>query len=403
MRVVLTNFGTLGDFRPLLILANELAANGCKPVLAFPPFAQTLASEYRFEHVSIGPDLLSLRDSVNASWSHMAGIYESSDQMAALLMPFRDAFDQTFSDLTDVCRDADLLISGPGQPLARIVHELTGIPFVSIQVSHFGGSGGPALRDAGDQLINPFRRKLGLPAINDPLTAGTNSPQLAIYAMSKHLRPRPADWPAHYRQTGFFFDRHALLSGIDPMLVRFVEEGEPPVVVTLGSMVHRECEALAKLLADAMYAAGVRAVIQGFTEPSNWSGKSDAVYWAGFVPHEWIFPRAACIILHGGAGTAAYTFDSGVPGIFVPHGDCYDQRYWGQLAWEIGCAVPPIPYGELSLELLTDAITATMNNEQLRSAAGALGEKVRKEPGVRLAAKLVHEYAIQVGVCQDVC
>jgi sterol 3beta-glucosyltransferase len=402
MRVIITNFGTTGDFRPLLTLARELAAQGDTPVLAFPPFAEPLVSQSGFEFCAIGPDLRSLRDQVNQGWSESAGIYNSSEQMLALLLPFREAFDQIFSELKDACRRADALISGPAQPMARMVHEVSGIPFVSIQVSHFGGSGGPGLRQAGEQLINPFRQKLGLPPVSDPLTNGANSPQLALYAMSSHLRPRPADWPAHYRVTGFFFDAPGHAWKPDAMLENFFAEGEPPVVITLGSMVHSESKKLVAALCEAIEMAECRAVLQGMPVESRPERATGRLHWADFVPHDWLFPRAACIVLHGGAGTAAATFRSGIPGIFVPHGDCYDQRYWGQLAEEAGCSVPAIQYSDLEAPKLAAAITASINNAGLRRAAAALGAKIRKEPGARYAARLIKEFVARVGLYEEV-
>jgi UDP:flavonoid glycosyltransferase YjiC (YdhE family) len=401
MRAVLTNFGTTGDFLPFMVLANELAMNGSTPVLAFPPFARDMASQSPFEYFSLGPDLAALRDHVNTNWTEVPEVHESAEQMFYLLMPFREVFDQILAELKHVCKDADVLIGGSGQPLARIVHELTGIPFVSIQLSHFGGSGGLAMRKAGDQLINPFREKLGLPRLTDPLIAGTNSPQLALYAMSSHLRPRPADWPAHYYQTGFFFDTRKTAWEPDPALERFMAIDDPPVVMTFGSMVHRDPRPLVELLLEAARITNCRAVIQGMPEETIPSEADANVYWAKFVPHEWLFPRAACVLLHGGAGTAAAVFHSGVPGIFVPHGDCYDQRFWAQLALEAGCAVPAIPYLDLTASALASAIAATINNDDLRKAAVKLRSKINKEPGVRLGARLIRELVMRVGLHEE--
>lgn len=401
MRVVITNFGTTGDFRPLLTLARELAAQGDTPVLAFPPFAEPFVAQSGFEYCTIGPDLQSLRDNVNQGWSESVGIYNSSEQMLALLLPFREAFDQVFRELKNACRNADVLISGPAQPMARMVHEVSGIPFVSIQVSHFGGNGGPGLRHAGEQLINPFRQKLGLPPLSDPLTAGANSPQLALYAMSACVRPRPVDWPGHYHMPGFFFDEPNRAWKPDASLEEFMSRGDAPVVVTLGSMVHSESKKLAVTLVEAIEMAGCRAVIQGISRESRPEYAMPSVYWADFVLHDWLFPRSACIVLHGGAGTAAATFRSGVPGIFIPHGDCYDQRYWAQLAEEAGCSVPAIQYSELEAPRLSAAITSSINHAGLRRTAATLGERIRKEPGVRYAARLIKEFVARVGLYEE--
>lgn len=401
MRVVLTNFGTVGDFRPLISLAHELTAAGHKAVLAFPPAMEALIPENGLEYLPVGPDLRALRDEVNRTWSEETGIDQSSEQMLRLLMPFQEYFDRIFEELREVCAKADVIISGPAQPLARMIYEKTGIPFVSVQFSHFGGHGGPALREAGDRLVNPFRKKLGLPQLKDPLTIGANSPQLALYAMSAHLRPRSPDWPHHYHITGFFFDNHAPSWSLDPELEKFVLAGNPPVVITLGSMVHREPSALARLLAEAVEMAGCRAVIQGIAKDHLPDGAASQVYWAGFAPHEWLFSKASCVVLHGGAGTAASVFRAGVPGVFIPHGDCYDQRYWAELALAAGCAVPAVPYLELTSRRLASAIEETLKTQSLHQSAKVLSAKIRKEAGTRLAVHLVTELVARTGLWDD--
>jgi UDP:flavonoid glycosyltransferase YjiC (YdhE family) len=399
MRIVITNFGTTGDFRPLLALANELAAQGDTPLLAFPPFARQLASRTRLEYCSIGPDLSSLRDQINQSWSEQVDAYHSSELMLSLLLPLKEGFDSVLTDLRSCCRNADLLISGPAQPMGRIIHELTGIPFVSVQVAHFGGNGGPGLRQAGEELINPFRRKLGLPAISDPLTAGANSSQLALYAMSAHLRPRPLDWPSHYHLTGFFFDRPDSTWQPDPELENFFSKGSAPVVITLGSMVHRDSAKLAATLVEAVQLAGCRAVIQGMGDLLP--DASPDFFWTDFGPHDWLFPRAACVVLHGGAGTCAATLRAGVPGVFIPHGDCYDQRYWAQLAEEAECSVPAIQYADLTPTLLASAITQSIHNSSLRTQAARLGARIQKERGVEQAGRLIHKFIARIGLYQE--
>jgi UDP:flavonoid glycosyltransferase YjiC (YdhE family) len=86
----------------------------------------------------------------------------------------------------------------------------------------------------------------------------------------------------------------------------------------------------------------------------------------------------------------------------VPHGDCYDQRYWGQLAEEAGCSVPAIQYSELEAKKLASAITSSISDAGLRRAAATLGEKIRKEPGVRYAARLIKEFVARVGLYEEV-
>ena len=67
-----------------------------------------------------------------------------------------------------------------------------------------------------------------------------------------------------------------------------------------------------------------------------------------FVPHHWLFPKAACVVHAGGSGTTAATLRAGVPSVVVPH--ILDQFVWGGLLRDCGCASHSIPYVELNSE-----------------------------------------------------
>jgi len=47
------------------------------------------------------------------------------------------------------------------------------------------------------------------------------------------LGPPQPDWPANTVATGFPFLEHA--NGLSPEIRRFLDDGEPPIVFTLGS------------------------------------------------------------------------------------------------------------------------------------------------------------------------
>ena len=201
MKVIITTFGTRGDFEPFIALAEELDAHGHEPVFAIPPFATEMLRETSFEHVELAPGMPDLRDQVNVIWSTQVDSYALGNEALERLTTLRSFFPAVLEGLIKVCSGSSALVSGPAQPLARAVHDLTGIPFVSVQVSHFGGNGGPALSDIGDKLVNSFRREVGLAAVKCPFTSGANSPQLALYAMSSQVSKRSAEWPKHQHMT----------------------------------------------------------------------------------------------------------------------------------------------------------------------------------------------------------
>jgi len=142
--------------------------------------------------------------------------------------------------------------------------------------------------------------------------------------------------------------------------------------------------------------AGCRAVIQQNWENLDIKQLPPQVYPVGYVPHAWLFPRVGCIVHHGGGGTAGAVFRSGVPSVFVPHGQIFDQHYFAILAEELGVAGPPIPYSELTAAWLGSAIQKTMTNPGYLEAAKALGEKIRSEHGVPKACQLIEKLVEKV-------
>jgi sterol 3beta-glucosyltransferase len=399
MRAVLTNFGTTGDLQPFLALAIELRRHGHEPVMAFSPHFAPRVARLGLNMIPIGPDLSETQNQVNAL---MMVEPDSAAQLRSSFTPLVAALPQMFEELRAACQSADVLISGPVQPAARMVHETMGLPFVSVQVSHFGGIGTPALQEASASLINPFRLRHGLPPLQHPLTIDANSPQLALYAMSRHIRPPQADWPTHYHLTGFFFlDDEEEPS--DPALHQFLAAGEPPVVVTFGSMsmTHGEPEALTDLLLKAVRLAGCRAIIQSGGEESRRHRLPPDVMTVGYVPHGWLFPQAACVVHHGGGGTAGAVFRSGVPSVFVPHGHLFDQHYWAALGLELGCAAASIPYSQLTAARLAAAISRTLADPHYSQAAAALGRKIAAEQGVRRARLLIEQLISRIGLCEE--
>lgn len=397
MKAVLTNFGTTGDVVPLLALAGELRRGGHETVLACPPSHRELVTRYGFDFAAAGPDLQDVQTAVNRRWIEDGVASTTYEEMAGLLAPLGRAIPETYDALYALARRADVLISGPAQPAARMVHETTGIPFASVQFSNFGGTGTPALQAATAALINPFRKRLGLRALANPVTRDANSSQLALYAMSRHLLPRPAAWPPHYQIAGFFFFEGSDWIP-DAALRSLFDASEPPVIVSFGSMPHADPNRLADLIGEAASLAGVRVLLQ---QQSAGACASAAVDTVGFVPHDWLFPRGCCLVHHGGAGTAAAGFRAGKPTVYVPHGVIFDQTYWAQLSRDWGCSGDAIPFQTLTAPRLAASIRACLDDTGRQQRAARLGELVRQEHGVRTARRAIEELVRQVGLHEE--
>ena len=105
------------------------------------------------------------------------------------------------------------------------------------------------------------------------------------------------------------------------------------------------------------------------------------------VPHEWLFPRMAAVVHHGGAGTTAAGLRSGVPSIVIPY--MGDQSFWARRVYALGVGPKPIRRKKLTAENLAQAITQAMEDEEIRRKAKQLGEKIRAENGVGRTIEII--------------
>jgi len=386
VRPVLTSFGSTGDVQPILALAVGLRRSGHRPLLALSPNLAARVADLGLEFVPIGPEIQPVElHGVITAQKVMANPIEHTRYLVETFAPL---IPRMLRELRGACRGADVLISTHYQLASRLVYETTGIPYVSILPSHLSVHSSKPLRDASAAKINTYRMLEGLPTLNDPFTTDALSPQLVLYAISHCLLQRSVAWPAHHHVTGYFFlDEENWRPA--PELEEFIAAGDPPVVITLGSVMHDDPDGVTNLLLDAVARANCRAIIQ-----RGWSGLARGqlpknIIAVGFTPHAWLLPQAACVVHHGGAGVTAATFRAGVPAIIIPHG--LDQPIWAEFARSLSCAGSVIPYPQLGAERLGMAISKTLASSNHRQAAAALGERIRAERGVESACQLIEQ------------
>ena len=56
--------------------------------------------------------------------------------------------------------------------------------------------------------------------------------------------------------------------------------------------------------------------------------------WVEPTPHEWLLPRVAAVVHHGGAGTTGAVLRAGVPSVGIP--GFFDQPFWCRRVAELG-------------------------------------------------------------------
>ncbi len=170
-------------------------------------------------------------------------------------------------------------------------------------------------------------------------------------------------------------------------LQTFLDAGPPPVYIGLGSMKTRDPAATTELMVQALAQSGQRGILLTGSLGISQAEISDEVFTLAEAPHDWLFPRMAAVVHHGGAGTTAAGLRAGVPTIITPiYGD---QFFWGQRVAALGVGPPPIPQKHLTPERLAAAIRLATSDQAMQERARAVGHTLQEEDGVAQAVRII--------------
>jgi rhamnosyltransferase subunit B len=412
MRIVLTSFGTLGDIHPLIALAFELQRRGHQPVLAVPELFRPKIVSLGLEFAPVGPIL----DPEN-------------NQLVAMLMDIRKGTERTLREIlfpairqsyqellaaVQAKGGADLMVAGELVYQAPIVAEVTRIPWAShvlAPLSFFSRYDAPvlppypmlarlqpALPGMGRVIarfarwvtrswpapIYQLRSELGLGPGPDPIFEAKHSPYLVLAMFSPLLGEPQPDWPAATKVTGFvFYDGDAGQRNLSPELERFLHDGPPPLVFTLGSAAVLDAGDFYQQSAQAAGLTGQRAVLLVGNDPRNVpSGVPENVCVANYAPYSRLFPHASVIIHQGGVGTTAQALRAGKPMLVMPYS--HDQPDNARRVRRLRVA-RIIRRRRYTAELAARKITLLLEKSSVQHRAARIGERLSREDGLKAA------------------
>jgi rhamnosyltransferase subunit B len=408
-RIVLTSFGSHGDLNPFVGLALALRARGHEPVLALPA---SYRDEVEREGLAFRPVRPDLDVDDRAMIARVMDPSRGTDTLfRELLIP---RLEEAYADLDAVARGADLLVTHPATLAGPSVAEVQGLPWASTALApiSFFSVDDPmvpppapwvhavtsrsrlaarlfhrATRVVTGRWARPvyrFRESLGLPAGGNPALGGQHSPHLVLGLFSRLLAVPQPDWPPAARVTGAVLYNGPDQASLSPELESFLDDGEPPLVFTLGTSAVGAAGSFYDVSAEVARRLGRRAVLLVGRHAENRPPRlGSEILAVEYAPHALLFPRAAAIVHQGGAGTLHQALRSGHPMVIVPHS--HDQPDNAHRALRLGVSrtVYPRDYRPRRVEM---ELRAVLEGPLHREKAEAAAEVVRSEPGAAGAA-----------------
>jgi sterol 3beta-glucosyltransferase len=185
-------------------------------------------------------------------------------------------------------------------------------------------------------------------------------------------------------QYGYWFVKEEKEYTPSPELKAFLDHGDKPVYIGFGSMFSDDMkERYSKIAIEALRISGKRGILSGM---GKFDSLPESVIAIDGAPHTWLFPKVSAIVHHGGAGTTASGFLSGVPSIITPFSN--DQFAWAARSYDLGVGASPIPIKKLTVENLVERLEF-IDQEKIRSQAKKLGEKISQENSARDCANVI--------------
>jgi len=398
MKIVLLTYGSQGDVDPFIALAEGLIQAGHQVKLAAPEIFSDVLKNTNIEFVSLpGDPKMMVNKLVDRAGKNPLRMVTS---MTEFVFPLAA---EVFQKAKTTCQKADLVIhsflmTSTGYEIARELH----VPDLSIQTfpvftttSEFSAPALPNLPFGpyynrlthnlitwtfwnGSQWIyrRVQKRNPGLPDLTGwPFSLKNPDQSHILYAFSPRVVPFPADWHDNVSITGYMIRKTDPTWQPNPRLQNFLEQGSPPVAVAFGSTRSSRMKLIQEKIIQALVNQNQRGVFVG--DDPDQVHSVPGILNTGYVPYQWLFRRSSAVIHHGGAGTTARAFISGVPQIMMPFTS--DQPFWAQRAKLLGVSPDPLSPKNFQPQQLARAINTVIQDQNMRDKAKSIGRVSLKE------------------------
>ncbi len=420
-KIVLATFGTQGDLHPFLALALALRERGMVPLIAAGEVHRDKVEAEGVAFHSTPPDIDAVAAQMGMDRCELTRAIEKRPEMLLtdLVLP---CLRETYEGAMVITQNADAVVTHSLAYGAKLAAEKRGLPHfgVALQpmvlmsaydppvvvvaarlakwVYRFGPRATRAFFAVGKFValrwtrpINALRSEIGLPPpASHPLFEGQFTKEGAIGLFSPLFGAAQPDHPPGTAIVGFaFYDSE---SGgptpLSPSLQRFLDTGPPPILFTQGTSAVNDADDFVRESLAAVRSMGQRALfVLDAERVQRWSAEiSDSVLITDYAPYSKVFPRAALVVHHGGAGTTAQALRAGQPQLVVP---CLvDQPDNAARVVRMG-AGRTLPRKRYRAARIAVELRKLLKEPQYAECARDVASRVRNEDGAAAAADLI--------------
>lgn len=412
-KILILTLGSRGDVQPYVALGVALTRRGHEVAVSTGQGFDDLITGHGLASVPLSVDILALIDTpeIQAAMKSLRGKWRAFRSTKALMM-------RQLDDMWAIARDIapDIIVYHPkAYPAPYLARALGAIAIPSFLQPGFAPTGAfptplvqiPDFLRVTNRVSHRMMlalMRLGTGTLFRPWLQGNPdvaaSPRLdllagyhpraraipRLHAHSAHVVPKPSDWGEGEHVTGYWFLPETTSFEPPADLVDFLDDGSPPVYVGFGSMPSIDTDKTARAVMGAVQGTGTRAIVARGWGALAGAASTGAVHVLDSAPHDWLFPRCAAVIHHGGAGTTHEGLRWGRPTLVCPLFG--DQPFWGRIVNDLGAGPKPIPLRTLTEQNLSAALTELVSGV-FDDHSRTLGERIQTETGAATAADLI--------------
>jgi rhamnosyltransferase subunit B len=236
---------------------------------------------------------------------------------------------------------------------------------------------------SGDRQLNAYRRKMGVEPQRGTVTNGWMDADRTVLLVSPRYYPedRP-EWPV---VTWGGFSHWTGPAGadrdLDPEVEAFLDAGDPPVLVTLGTSAATGAGEQFATIAAGLDDLGLRSLLL-VGNADNLAAVRDRKGAFVFAPLATVLPRCRAAVISGSLGTTAATLAAGVPAVVVPQ--LLDQAWHGERLEDLGVGLKV-----RRARQVPEAIARIEADPGYRSRAADLAAELATEDGAGALADAV--------------